>query len=208
MRRQSALRTEDCDPRGVLFVGRFDRHKGGDLIVDAFGRVLHEMPDAHLWFVGANNGYIADDGQKWQIEDYLRRHLPGVMEAGRVKWLGFQTIEQLHALRRKAMLTVVCSRYETFSSATLEAMTAGCPTVAARVGGIREILEDEVDGLLHQPGDADDLAAKILTLLNDPARAARLGRQAAETCQRRFHPRVIASRFVEFYSQMIGRQPS
>jgi glycosyltransferase involved in cell wall biosynthesis len=106
------------------------------------------------------------------------------------------------------MVTVVCSRYETFSSTTLEALTMGCPAVAARVGGIREILEDEVDGLLHRPEDPDDLADKILILLNDHERAARLGKHAGETCERRFHPSVIARQFVDFYGQVVQRRRS
>ena len=198
-------RLEDCDLKAILFVGRFDRHKGGDLIIDAFDRVLQQIPDAHLWFVGANHGCVAGNGQIWKIEDYIRRQLPGALETGRVQWLGFQTLSQLNQLRRRAMVTVVSSRYETFSSATLEALTMGCPTVAARIGGICEIVQDQVDGLLHRPDDPDDLAAKILTLLNNPGHAALLGRQGADTCERRFHPNVIASRFVEFYSQTIRR---
>jgi glycosyltransferase involved in cell wall biosynthesis len=203
---QRRWRWDECDPRAVLFVGRFDRHKGADVLIEAFGRVLREIPDAHLWLVGAADGRITDGGRVWTVEEFIRHRLPGALEAGRVLWLGFQSIEELRRLRRKAMITVVCSRYETFSSATLEAMTMGCPTVAARVGGIREILEDQVDGLLHRPEDPDDLAAKIVTLLNEPARAAGLGRHAAETCERRFHPDVIARRFAEYYSQIIGHR--
>jgi glycosyltransferase involved in cell wall biosynthesis len=189
----------------VLFVGRFDRHKGGDLIIEAFGRVLREVPDARLWFVGTNSGCVAGDGVVWKFEDYIHQQVPGALESGRVQWLGFQTLSQLNQLRRRAMVTVVCSRYETFSSATLEALTMGCPTVAARIGGICEIVQDEIDGLLHRPEDPDDLAAKIVTLLNDPARAVLLSRQAADTCEHRFHPNVAATRFIAFYRQMLQR---
>ena len=49
-------RSEGCDPKQILFIGRFDRHKGGDLIIEAFGRVLHAVPDARLCFVGARPG--------------------------------------------------------------------------------------------------------------------------------------------------------
>ena len=58
-------------------------------------------------------------------------------------------------------------------------MALGCPIVAARVGGIAEIIRDGVNGLLHRPGDPDDLAARIIAMLTDPARAAELGRRAA-----------------------------
>jgi glycosyltransferase involved in cell wall biosynthesis len=198
-------RFEDCDTKAVLFVGRFDRHKGGDLMVEGFGRVLREIPEARLWYVGVDKGYIAGDGRTWKIEDFIRERLPGALEAGRIRWLGFQSLSELNRLRRKAMVTVVCSRYENFPSALIEAMTMGCPVVAAGVGGIPEVVEDHVNGLLHRPEDTDDLAAKILSLMSDPHRAAQLGCQAAVTCERRFQADVIATRTLDFYRRLIAQ---
>ena len=196
---------EDAEPKTVLFVGRFDRHKGGDLVVEAFAHVLREIPDARLWMVGPDSGFVASDGRKWKIEEFICDRLPGALETARIRWFGFQTMSELNRLRRKAMVTVVCSRYETFSSATLEAMTMGCPTVAAKVGGIVEILQDQHTGLFHRSEDPADLAAKILTLLTDPVRAAQVGRRAADNCEQRFHPHVIAPRFADYFDQVIRR---
>ena len=165
-------RPEECDPGAILFVGRFDRHKGGDLIIEAFGRVLRRVPDARLWYVGADRGLAGDDGRTWTIEAFIRDRVPGALEAGRIRWLGPRPQAELDRLRRTALATVVCSRYETFSSATAESMTMGCPTIAAKVGGIAEIIEDGVDGLLHRPEDPDDLADRIVSLLEGPGRAA------------------------------------
>jgi glycosyltransferase involved in cell wall biosynthesis len=198
-------RLEDCDPCQVLFVGRFDRHKGGDLIIEAFGRVLREVPQARLCFVGPDWGFSDTTGRRWHFEEFSRDRLPGALESGRVAFLGQQPFSTLAALRRKAMVTTVCSRYENAPRALIEALSLGCPTVAARVGGIPEILQDRVDGLLHRPEDPDDLAAKIVALLNDPARAAQLGRQAATMCERRFYPQAIAARMINFYRRVIAR---
>ena len=118
--------------------------------------------------------------------------------------LGQQPFSNLASLRRRAMVTVICSRYENAPRALIESISLGCPTVAARVGGIPEILQDQVDGLQHRPEDPDDLAGQIITLLNNPVRAAELGRHAAATCEKRFNPEVIADRMVRFYRQVIG----
>jgi glycosyltransferase involved in cell wall biosynthesis len=201
-------RPEACDAAEVLFVGRFDRHKGGDLIIEAFGRVLREVPHARLCFVGPDSGYRDTGGRLWGLQEFLHDRLPGALESGRVVLLGQQPFSALAALRRKAMVSVVCSRYENAPRALIEALSLGCPTVAARVGGIPEILQDQVDGLLHRPGDPDDLAAGIVALLTDPARAAALGRHAAATCQQRYYPEVIATRMADFYRRVTTRRPT
>jgi len=201
-------RLEDCDPKQVLFIGRFDRHKGGDLIIEAFGRVLKVIPEARLRFAGSDRGCIADDGRKWSIENFIHDRIPGALKAGRVEWLGNQPLPfpALAQLRRGAMVSVICSRYENFPLTVVEAMALGCPIVAANAGGIAEILQDGVNGLLHRAGDPSDIAAKIIHLLKNPVQAAQFGRQAAVDCERRFYPDVVASRLVEFYRRIISKQ--
>jgi glycosyltransferase involved in cell wall biosynthesis len=190
---------EDCNPKEVLFVGRFDRHKGGDLIVEAFRTVLREVPQAKLRFVGPDIGYTDAQNRRWSLRDFLHDRLPGALDSGHVVLLGHQPLSALASWRRKALVTTICSRYENAPRSLIEAMSLGCPIVAARVGGIPEIMQDQVDGLLHRPEDPDDLAAKIVALMNDPARAAQLGGHAAVTCEKRFYPEFIATQMVDFY---------
>ena len=199
-------RLEGCDPKQVLFVGRFDRLKGGDLIIEAFGRVLHDVPEARLCFVGPDRGCAVGDRRRWDLEDFVRDRVPGALETGRIEWLGRQPFSALAEFRRRAMVSVICSRYETFSYTAIEAMALGCPTVGAKAGGIAEIIQDNVNGLLHRAGDPSDIAAKIIQLLKNPAQAAELGRQAAADCERRYYPDVVAGRLVEFYRRVISRQ--
>ena len=197
-----------CDPDLVLFIGRFDRHKGGDLIIEAFSKVSRNLPRARLWFVGPDHGLLDDQGKLWHLEEFVRDRMPGALEAGIVTLKGSQPFSVLNEYRRKAMVNVVCSRYETISRVLIEAMSMGCPLVAARAGGMTEAFEEGVDALAHRPGDADDLAAKIGMLLSDPERAAELGRQAAAGCERRFYPDVIVSRLIDFYRDAIERTGS
>ncbi|MBV8130161.1 MAG: glycosyltransferase family 4 protein, partial [Planctomycetaceae bacterium] len=85
----------------------------------------------------------------------------------------------------KALVSVVCSRYENLPLAVLETMALGCPLVAARVGGIPEVLDGHANRLLHCAGNSDNLAAQIIALLNDPERSAQLGIQAAIDSEQR-----------------------
>jgi glycosyltransferase involved in cell wall biosynthesis len=195
-------RLQDCDPRQLLFVGRFDRLKGGDLVVEAFARVLRRVPDARLVMVGPDRGCVDDRGRTWALEPFLRDRLPGALESGRVTWLGQQPFTALAPLRRRALATVVCSRYENFPYTATEAMALGCPVVAARVGGIPEVVRHGENGLLHAGGDAEDLAEQLVALLRDPGRAARLGERAGLDCER-LHPAAVASRLIDLYGQLI-----
>jgi glycosyltransferase involved in cell wall biosynthesis len=198
-------RLEDCDRKRVLFIGRFDRHKGGDLVIEAFKQVLEAIPDARLRFVGPDEGCRTNDGRIWHIEEFIRDRIPGALETGRVEWLGPVPFPLLAKHRREAMVTVVCSRYENCPLTVVEAMALGCPTVAANTGGIPEILQDGVHGLLHRSDDPSDIAAKIIQLAQNPTQAAGLGHQAALDCERHLYPEPVARRFVELYLRAISR---
>jgi glycosyltransferase involved in cell wall biosynthesis len=195
-------RPDACVPGTVLFVGRFDRLKGGDLIIEAFERVLRAVPGARLDFVGRDHGLVDGDGRPRGLEEFIDDRLPGARASGRVRVLGLLPHSRLAPLRREAMVSVVCSRFENFPGTVLEAGAMGCPVVAARVGGIPEIVRDGVDGLLHRAGDPADLAAKIVALLTDPPRAAELGRRAAARYEREFHPVAVAARMAAHYQRL------
>jgi glycosyltransferase involved in cell wall biosynthesis len=197
---------EGCDSKEILFIGRFDRHKGGDLIIDAFAKVIQTVPDARLVFAGPDRGFLADDGRKWNLASYIDDRLPGAQESGRIDVLGQVPFSKLNDLRRHAMVTVAASRYEVFCIAVPEAMAMGCPIVAARIGGIPEIIRDGVDGLLHNVGDAEDLAAKLITVLENPAHAATLGLEAAKRCEQIYYPEAVASQIIDVYRQVLDKR--
>jgi glycosyltransferase involved in cell wall biosynthesis len=192
-----------CEPGRILFVGRFDRHKGGDLMLDAFARVWRARPDARLSFAGPDRGVRGEEGRRWTLEAYLRARLPDALAAGAVELLGPLPFDALGALRRRALVSVVCSRYENFPGTLVEALSRGCPVVAADVGGIPELVQDDVNGLLHRPGDADHLAARLLELLDDPGRAARLGAAGLRSCER-LQPAAVAAQVVAHYTAVLG----
>ena len=110
----------------------------------------------------------------------------------------------LDGLRCCAAIAVICSRYDNFPATVLEAAAMGCPTVAARVGGIPEIIRDGIDGLLHRPGDPDDLAGRIVAMLTDPDRAAEFGADAAARCDWDFHPVAVAERMAAHFRRLTG----
>ena len=200
-------RLEGSQPETILFVGRFDLHKGGDLIIRAFAEVARRRPDARLRFVGPDRGVVDEAGRRIGIEAYIRREAPAA--ADRIEYLGQRPSGELGRLRREARVSVVCSRYETFGLTLTEAITTGCPTVATRVGAFLEIIRDGATGLLCAPEDPLDLAEKICALLEDEALATRLSRQAVLDGERRFEAGSLARELSNHYRKVIeaGRRP-
>ncbi|CAN5832859.1 hypothetical protein BH23PLA1_BH23PLA1_10100 [soil metagenome] len=194
-----------CEPGSLLFVGRFDRLKGADLVVEAFARLRAEFPGLRLRIAGPDGGLVDDLGRPWEASAYLADRVPDAWASGDLEWLGRRPPAELRTLRSQAAVTVVASRFETFPMAVLEAMAQGVPLVAPAVGGVPELIRDGDNGLLFRGGDADDLASKLRRLLLDADLAARLGAQAARDCRRHFDPDTIAAQTAEFYRSVIAR---
>ena len=197
-------RLDGCDPDRILFVGRFDACKGADTVIDAFVLLAKARSRCRLTFAGQDSGLRDAYGKIWKLEEYVRERVPEDLRS-RIDFLNVQAHDRLARLRRAAYATVVPSRYESFSYTAVEAMAAGCPLIASDAGGLSEIVEDGVNGLLCRPGSPEDLAGKLEVLLRDRSLVERLGLRAAMDCERRYHPSIIAGQMLEFYREVIER---
>jgi glycosyltransferase involved in cell wall biosynthesis len=197
-------RLEACDRDRILFVGRFDLHKGGDLIIEAFRRVIERRPQARLTFAGPDRG-VETAGGVQKLRPFVEERLPGALDDGRIEWLGRVTPAELDDQRRRALATIVPSRYETFGNTLREAMILGCPVASSDAGGLRDILDDGANALAVPPGDAEALARAILRLLDDPEAAAALGARAAADCASRYDPDRIVAETLDFYGEVVAR---
>jgi glycosyltransferase involved in cell wall biosynthesis len=191
----TALAADGADPK-ILFVGRFDRIKGGDLVIKAFSRIAAAHPTCELTFVGPDPGIRQDDGSTQTLAQ-LYASLPQALQ-GRITVLGKRTQEEILALRRSHPIALIASRYETFGVALIEAMSVGAAVVCTRVGGCGEIVRDGETGLFVPPDDADALAGACLKLLADQPLRRRLGEAARDDVRARFAPEVIARQVAAF----------
>lgn len=190
---------EGSEPNTVLFVGRFDGHKGGDVILDAFARM---KPRSRLIYVGPD--YNLNRGaQTFTLEEYLER-FPADVRA-RIEVLGPQTPEAIEGLRRRCRVTVVPSRYETFCMTVVEALAYGSPLVAASAGGICEIVEDGENGVLVPIEDPPALAAALDALLDDPERAAGLAARGRAYYEAKLRPDRVGAITADYYESVVGQ---
>lgn len=194
---------EKCNKKNILFVGRFDRCKGGDIIIDSFKEVLKTFPNHKLIFVGPDRGLIDNKNKKWFINSYIKFKVRDKEKRKKIKYLGYQPPNIINDLRKDSFITIVPSRYETFPGTVLEAMSFGCPIIASRTGGIPEQIQNKRNGLLFRKGDSNDLAENIMKLIDNHSLAERLGKQAWTDCKKRYDPEIIARKTLDFYKKVI-----
>jgi N-acetyl-alpha-D-glucosaminyl L-malate synthase BshA len=103
---------------------------------------------------------------------------------------------------QSADLALMTSDSESFCLSILEAMFFACPSVATNVGGIPEVLEDGVTGLLAPAGDAEALSTAVESLIRDPTRRAALGSAAKSRARTKFSVEVIIPRYEALYQQI------
>ncbi|MFN0243299.1 MAG: N-acetyl-alpha-D-glucosaminyl L-malate synthase BshA [Planctomycetota bacterium] len=124
--------------------------------------------------------------------------------AQRVRFLGER--DALPELLAPADVFALSSSEESFGLSALEAMACGTPVVATRVGGIAEVVDDGVTGLLADAGDIEGYAAKLATLLFDPARASEMGRAARRVAETRFARDRIVGRYEALYRRLLAER--
>ncbi|MBC7784025.1 MAG: glycosyltransferase family 4 protein [Burkholderiales bacterium] len=161
--------------QSALFFGRLEPRKGVDVLAEAVGKVRLRHPNFHMIFSGKNVPW--PDGRMGS--QVIRDIADSTGGTG-----GYTVCEPplsdqgLLETARRGTLCIFPSRLETFGLSFLEGMMWGVPTVVTDIPPFRELAEDGVHSLFARNEDADDLAAKICQVLDDPALAQRLGRNA------------------------------
>jgi glycosyltransferase involved in cell wall biosynthesis len=180
------------EPR-FLCVGRLIPIKGHVVLLRAFRRVLDERPDARLDIAGRG---VLEHGLK-----DLAREL-GLLDA--VHFLGHVT--PIQKAVEDALALVVPSLGEGFGMVALEAMERARPVIAASIGGLDDLVRDGETGLLVPAGESEPLAQAILTLANDPVRAAEMGRAGRARALERFPEDRCTDRTEEVYRYWLGER--
>jgi glycosyltransferase involved in cell wall biosynthesis len=143
--------------RYVLFVGRLRPVKGVDILLRAWQRLQPIVEETELWLAGA--------GEERNRLGHLAQEL-GV--ADRVRFLGVIGQRDLAPLYRHARLVVIPSRTEGLPRVALEAGLCGAICVAARVGGLPEVIDEGVTGVLVEPESPEALANGMIRVLRLP----------------------------------------
>ena len=159
-------------------------------VVRIFAQVAKNVP-ARLVLVG--------DGPERSAAEWLARDL---RIQDRVHFLGKQ--ERVNELLPLADLLLMPSELESFGLAALEAMACKVPAIATRVGGVPELIDDGVTGLLYAVGDVDEMATGALGLLKDQDRLQAMRDAGRITAQSRFCSTLVVPEYVRYYESVLA----
>jgi glycosyltransferase involved in cell wall biosynthesis len=178
----------------IAVLGRISGWKGQDLLV----RALARLPDDAVALIA---------GDAWRGEE---RHVRELHELATSLGVGDRTyaigrFDRPSVVFGAADVVVVPSKQpDPFPNSALEAAAAGCCVVGANHGGIPEIIEDGVTGILVAPNDAAALAAALAGLVDDRERRDRLGRAAAAAANNRFSGARLLAQTQALYDRLLS----
>jgi glycosyltransferase involved in cell wall biosynthesis len=177
----------------VLFVGALGERKNPLGLLKACEPMLR---------AGACTLAFAGEGTKGRpyYEEFRRlaRELPGV------EMLGFIGREALAEEFGKSTLLVLPTFEDNCPMVVLEAMAAGLPVAASRVGGVPDLITHEQDGLMFDPADEADLRGQIERLISSPELRVKLAEAGRVTALTRFHPREVAEAHLRIYREVLN----
>jgi glycosyltransferase involved in cell wall biosynthesis len=183
----------------IMYAGRLERRKGVEVLAKAIPLVLRSFPYVKFQFVGRDTptGEGRTSMKAW-LEDYF--HQEKVMD--HVDFVGEVPRTGIVSYFQQADACVLPSLWENLPYTCLEAMSCGTPVVGSNVGGFPEIITPGVNGLLFEPQNHEDLAAKITQMITSEDIRA-FGIKARDRIVSTYGHKVIAEKTIELYQHVI-----
>ena len=188
------LRAELGIPAGAPVIGTVSvlrPQKALEVFIEASAELLRQNPDLRV--------LLAGDGP---LRGELTELVNGLGVQDRLLMLGYRS--DAADVMATLDVAVSSSAFEGSPLAVMEYMESARPIVATRVGGVPDLIEDGVHGLLVEPGDAGALAAAIGRMLADPEAARRMGEAARERRRHEFTVELMVRRFEALYERLVA----
>ncbi len=177
----------------IGIVSKLWEGKGHGVLIEAFKLLKEKIRDAKLVIVG--EGHLYDELFRMVDTNGLRQS---------VMFTGFQMdVSEIIATFDVAVLP---SFFEGMGRVILEAMAMERPVVASRVGGIPDLIEQDVNGLLVRPGDVKELADALEKILSDKRLARKMGREGRKRIKEQFSAQGMVQSIERVYRELLSRK--
>jgi glycogen synthase len=185
------------DPPCILSLGRLIPEKGFDVALRVFRHVADHFPAARFLIGG-------DGPERSRLEEQARALSLGDC----LEFLGLVPPDDVASVMNRATLVLMPSRRDSLPLVAIEAASMGRPTVAARTSGLPEVVAEGETGLLAPPDDAEALARAVLTLLEQPDLARRMGIASRRRARDLFSLEQCANSFDALYRRLLDARPA
>jgi glycosyltransferase involved in cell wall biosynthesis len=180
----------------LLFVGRLQPKKGLHILLKSLRYISKPI---NLVIIGPLSKYTP----QYTTEVFSLVESINKKTAHNVVYLGVRKKEELIKWYQKATIFVCPSLSEPFGIVNLEALSCKTPVIASKVGGIPEVIQNNRNGLLVQPGDPKQLAEAIQFLLDDEKLREKYGEEGRKIVLQHFSQEVIAKKILEIYNELL-----
>ncbi len=183
------------DKRCFVYTGRIVKGKGLEYLLRVWNGLVKEHKDIHLILIGSGQGYslsCEEELQNYVLENDL---------SSSVSITG--AIYNVYDYLAMADFFVFPSETEGCPMSLLEALAFGLPSIASRIDGITDIVEDGKNGILVPYGNEESLYAAMKEVLSNPEEARKLGCAGRETISKKFSLNVIVDRYVELVDTVV-----
>ena len=181
----------------ILFVGRFNEQKGIEYLIKAMPSVVSKIKNAKLLIIGEGDyrRYLEKITNDLKINDF-------------VEFLGSKPHKELpdyYNLADIFVLPAVTTKIgtEAFGLVLIEAMACGTCVIGSSSGGIKNVIKDNFNGLIFQEKNSEELANKIVKVLEDSKLKKKLSRNGLKYASQNYNWEIISNKFLKIYQQLL-----
>ncbi len=193
------LRFKTSLPENYIFcLSRIDTNKGHDLLLEAYATIKDQIPEIDLVIGGGSPNPKA---REIGIFDNMRKIIDKHNMKDRVHLLGYVADDMMKPYYQQSKFFVLPSLFEPFGMTVQEAMACGKAVVASKYGGIKDVLEHQVNGILADVSDPIEFGQHLLDLSINDEKREKIGLKGSKLIREKYSWEAIASQFISFYNE-------
>jgi glycosyltransferase involved in cell wall biosynthesis len=172
-----------------LYIGRISAEKGVDILINAM-KNIPEIP-IHIVGTGPDENYYKNLAKKYNLHN--------------IKFMGYKSGHDLEEEYKNCIATVLpCNWFENFPRSVLESFAYGKPSIASRIGGIPEIIDEEINGFTFEVGNTELLTMYMKKLFYDKKLSVKMGQNARLKAETQYNSKVYLEKIFNIYNSIIG----
>lgn len=180
--------------RVAIFTGRLVTYKGLPLLLRVWKKIQHEYSDISLLLLGSGGLDIHN------CENDLKKFVNANKLGGSVHFIG--SVDNVQEYLQASDIFVFPSENEAFPLSLIEAMACGLPVISTSAGGIKDVLENGINGLVIKSGDGQQLYDAISCLITDVTQANYLGRAALRSIRHKYSVDSVTNEYIKLFGHI------